>query len=107
MKYIVLAFFTVLIFSCENHAFDRDKRQIVAKDEIRRRLLRVSNFDITGFKEDTLKEYLDTSFNGAIRYMLNVRYNDSTGAQVNKTGYVIFTPDGKSVINTQITDIQQ
>ena len=107
MKYLILSFFTILIFSCENNSFDSDKRQIMAKDEIRRMLPEARSFDITSFKQDTLKEYIDTTFNGAIRYMLNIKYNDPAGAQVEKTGAVIFTPDGKSIISTQVTDLQQ
>ena len=38
MKYTFLLLFTIIIFSCENNSFDSDKRQLIAKDEIRGKL---------------------------------------------------------------------
>lgn len=104
MKYICLFILIIIIFSCENNSFDRDKRQLVAKNEIREKLGNIQSFDITGFKEDTLHDYNDAAFQDAIRYKLNVAYKDSAGRLQNKEAFVIFTPDGKSLINAQINN---
>lgn len=101
MKYI-LCFFTPIIFGCENHSFDSDQRQIIAKNEIREKLKNIKSFDIIGFKEDTLHQWTDTTFKNPIRYRLNVVYKDSAGAMQNKEGLVVFTPDGKSVISSEL-----
>ncbi len=102
MKFTSLFLLTIIIFSCENQSFDSDKRQLIAKDEIRGKLHGIQFFDITGFKEDTL-QWTDSTFKNPIRYRLNVAYRDSAGVLQNKEGFVVFTPDGKSVISSQIT----
>lgn len=104
MKHIFLFLPAIIILSCENHSFDSDKRQLIAKDEIRGKLRGVQSFDITDFKEDTLHEWTDTTFKNVIRYKLNVVYKDSAGAMQNKEGFVVFTPDGQSVITSQISN---
>lgn len=104
MKYIFLFLITISIFSCENHSFDSDQRQLIAKDEIRGKLGDIQSFDITAFKEDTLHEGTDAPFKNPIRYTLNVVYKDSAGVLQNKKGFVVFTPDGKSVISSQISN---
>jgi hypothetical protein len=105
MRYLLFIFFPLLIASCESSSFDKDKRQIIAKDEVRSRLPHASKgFDITGFREDTLSPQIDTVFKHPIQYTLDFTYNDSTGAPHQNTAHVIFTPDGKSIIQTQITD---
>jgi uncharacterized membrane protein YheB (UPF0754 family) len=104
MKYIILFLFTGIIFSCENHSFDSDKRQLTAKNEIREKLGNIQSFDITDFKEDTLNQWPDSTFKNPIRYSLDVVYKDSTGASQNKKGIVVFTPDGKSVISSEISN---
>lgn len=90
--------------SCETAAFEKDKRQIAAKDAIREKLPRARNFDILHFREDTLSEWTDTLFKRPIRYTFDFIYTDSTGAVQNKTGIVLFTPDGRSMITAQITN---
>jgi hypothetical protein len=104
MKYIILFIFTLLIISCENNSFDKDKRQIIAKNEIRGKLKNIQSFDIKGFKEDTLQDWKDSTFHNPIRYRLNVVYKDSIGAPHEKEAYVLFTTDGKSVIASQINN---
>ena len=100
----LLFFLLVFAASCENHAFDADKRQLIAKDLLRRQLHNARSFDITSFREDTLMSYPDTTFKKPLRYSLNFEYQDSLGQTVSKKGTVIFTPDGRSVINSQIAD---
>ncbi len=100
-------FFILLItgiFSCENHRFDSDKRQIMAKNEIQSKLPRSRSFDITGFSEDTIQNVSDSNFKKQIRYTLDFVYQDSDKVLQHKKGIVMFTPDGRSVINSQITD---
>lgn len=104
MKYIFLFLITIIVFSCENHSFDSDQRQLIAKDEIREKLSGVQSFDITAFKEDTLHEGTDATFKNSIRYTLRVVYKDSAGVLQNKEGFVVFTPDGKSVISSEISN---
>lgn len=104
MKYTILFLFIITIFSCENNSFDKDKRQLIAKREIREKLPGVQSFDITSFHEDTLHDNTETTFKDPIRYSLNVVYKDSTGAVQNKEAFVLFTPDGKSVISAKINN---
>jgi hypothetical protein len=102
-------FFIVLFFvlySCDDHRFDKDKRQIMAKDEIRYKLRRARSFDITGFKEDTLTVYPDSLFKRPIRYTLDFVYQDSNKVLQKKKGVVIFTPDGRSIISSNIDSTQ-
>ncbi|WP_121355575.1 hypothetical protein [Flavisolibacter nicotianae] len=104
MRYTLLLLFLVLVITgCESDRFDKDKRQIITKDAIRSKLpARARNFDITAFSEDTLPVWTDTLVKRPIRYTLQFIYTDSTGALQNRTGYAIFTPDGKSLIASQI-----
>lgn len=104
MKYTILFLLTITIFSCENHSFDSDKRQLTAKNEIRGKLGNIQSYDITDFKEDTLPEWPGTAFKNPIRYSLNVAYKDSTGVLQKKKGSVVFTPDGTSVISSEISN---
>ena len=90
--------------ACENHRFDSDKRQIMAKDEIRSKLHKVSGYDITGFKEDTIEVTGLPDLKKEIRYQLDFEYLDSGKVLQKKTGEVFFTPDGASIINSKITD---
>ena len=104
MKTILLILIITGIFSCENHRYDSDKRQIMAKDDIQVKLRRARGFDITGFKEDTVQNFPDSNFKKLIRYSLDFVYQDSNNIIQKKRGIVLFTPDGASIINTQITD---
>ena len=106
MKYSLFIFLLFIFFSCENPRFDKDKRQLIAKDEIRNKLHRARSFDITGFKEDTLSNFPDTTFKRPIRYTLDFVYKDSNNVLQKKKGIVIFTPDGNSIISTIIDSIQ-
>jgi uncharacterized membrane protein len=105
--FIRVVVFTLLIltfFSCESHRFDADTRQIMAKDVIETKLGKVTDFDITGFNQDTIKNPADSNFKKQIRYTLDIVYVDSNKVFQQKKGIVLFTPDGKSVIHSQITD---
>jgi hypothetical protein len=105
MRLAILLFFLSFLLSCESGVVARDNRQITAKNEIREKLPpRSGAFDITGFREDTLASWPDTMVKRPIRYTLDFEYNDSTGLVQKKTGYVIFTPDGRSVLSTQIVE---
>lgn len=106
MKYFLFCFLLFAFCSCENHRFDKDKRQLIAKDEIRYKLRRARSFDITGFKEDTLSNYADSLIMRPIRYTLDFVYKDSNNVLQKKRGEVIFTPDGRSVINSIIDSTQ-
>ena len=104
--FISNVFFIILftgIFSCENHRFDSDKRQIMAKNEIQKKLTRAGGFDITAFHEDTVQIASDSNLKKQIRYTLDFVYEDSNKVFQSKKGIVMFTPDGQSVISTDIT----
>ena len=102
MRYTVPAFFLFLLAGCESRSFDKDKRQIAAKEAVRAMLPPASHqFEITGFREDTLTEW-NTVLKNPLRYTLDFFYKDSTEAVHQQTGSVIFTPDGNSIIDTQI-----
>lgn len=107
MKYIFFSVLLLAFFSCDNPRFNKDKRQIIAKDEIRRKLPRSARaFDITGFNEDTVSNFSDSIFKRPIRYTLDFVYKDSANVLHKKKGVVIFTPDGNSVINSSIDSTQ-
>ncbi|HUS02979.1 MAG TPA: hypothetical protein VMY77_14675 [Chitinophagaceae bacterium] len=106
MRYLFFGVLLFAFFSCENPRFDKDKRQIIAKDEIRSKLSRARSFDITGFREDTLSTFPDSAFKNPIRYTLDFVYNDSANVLQKKKGVVIFTPDGNSVISSGIDSAQ-
>ena len=103
-KFLLVTLLASLLFSCENHGFDNDKRQIMAKDEIQAKLFKTRSFDITSFKEDTAQLTNDPDFKKVIRYTLTIEYLDSNKVLQNKKGIVLFTPDGKSIISSKITD---
>ena len=107
MRYLFFCVLLLAFVSCENRRFDKDKRQIIAKDEIRSKLQRARSFDITGFNEDTLSNYPDSAFKNPIRYTLDFVYKDSANVLQRKRGVVLFTPDGNSVINSNIIDSTQ
>ena len=104
MRYLLFCFLLPVFFSCENPRFDKDKRQLIAKDEIRGKLKRARSFDITGFKEDTLSNYPDSTFKNPIRYTLDFVYKDSANVLQKRKGVVLFTPDGNSIISSNIID---
>lgn len=103
MRYIILLF-SIVFCSCESQYFESDKRQIIAKDEIRSQVRNGRSFDVVSFKEDTLEASGDGAVKHPIRYTLNFVYKDPTGALVSKIGEVIFTPDGKSILHSQIKE---
>ncbi len=100
----LLLFLLVFFAACETNNFESDKRQLIAKDSIRRQLVKVRSFDIAGFYQDTLKNSADTTFKQFVRYGLDIVYTDSLGKLQQKKGIVLFTPDGKSVISSKIVD---
>ncbi|MEO6904718.1 MAG: hypothetical protein ABI148_00015 [Ginsengibacter sp.] len=103
-KEFLFIFLLPIFFSCENHHFDSDKRQIISKDEIQNKLHRARAFDVTHFKEDTVEIENDSNFKKQIRYSLDIEYLDSNKVLQKKEGIVMFAPDGQSVINSKITD---
>jgi hypothetical protein len=95
--FLSLLFFT----SCDYGSFDKDKRQIMAKDYVRWHLPPHStDFDVISFKEDTLNNMIDSNFKRPIAYTLSYHFTDSTNHIQQKTSTVLFTPDGHSIIST-------
>ena len=102
MRSSLFSFLFLFIFSCDSGSFDKDKRQIMAKDVLRAGLPpRAKNFDVLSFKEDTLSAWKDSAFRHPIRYTIAYRYTDSAGAVQEKKGAVVFAPDGHSIISTR------
>ena len=101
---LLFVVFLLPFSSCETHNFDRDKRQIKAKDEIRSKLYKISNYDITGFSEDTVDANEDAGLKKEIRYRLDFQYIDSNNVLQKKTGDVFFAPGGVSILRSTITD---
>jgi hypothetical protein len=100
MRYIIILLLLFLA-SCDYGSFDKDKRQIMAKDYIHWHLPPHStDFDVTSFKEDTLNNMLDSNFKRPISYTLDYRFTDSTKQVQQKTTTVLFTPDGHSIITS-------
>ena len=104
MRILLFIIVVSCLAACENNRFDSDRRQIMAKDLIRFKAPRNRSFDITGFREDTLKNWTDTLFKKPLLYTIDFTYNDSTGKLYSKRGQVVFTPDGKSIIGSEIID---
>jgi len=98
MRYFIL--FTVLFFaSCDYGSFDKDKRQIMAKDYVHWHLPpHATDFDITSFREDTVNNMLDSNFKRPIVYTLDYHFTDSANHVQQKKATVLFTPDGHSII---------
>ena len=98
-------FLAISVFSaCESTNFESDKRQLMAKDEIRSKLQKIHGYDITAFREDTVEAGANDDFKKLIRYRLSVQYIDSNNTLQKKIGDVFFTPDGKSIIRSTISD---
>ena len=103
-RYVLFILPLTISFACENHDFDGDNRQIIAKDEIKSKLRKINNFDVTSFSQDTVKNIADSNFKTQIRYTLGIVYTDSNKVPQQKKGVVMFTPDGTTVISTAISD---
>ncbi len=101
MRYFI-SLLLIALAACEAQSFESDKRQITAKNEIRKQLRKARGFDVTSFKEDTLRTEGASAFNHPLRYTLDFVYTDSTDKVVKNRGEVLFTPDGKSVISSHI-----
>jgi len=101
MKILLLLLLTLSI-GCEAKLFDNDNRQITAKNQVFAQLGRVKNFDISSFREDTVVTNIDPNYSKALQYTLTFSYEDSTNKNINNKAFVFFTPDGKSVIKTEI-----
>jgi hypothetical protein len=104
---ILAAFFLLFsstLFSCESHSFDSDKRQIIAKDEIRSKLHNIRGYDITRFAEDTINDPPDTNFQKVIRYSLDIQYTDSNKVIQQKKAFVYFAPGGTAIIRSEIVE---
>lgn len=99
----ILFVLILIMLSCESQSFESDRRQLIAKDEIRRQLHNVQSFEIAGFKEDTVENF-STTLPYSLRYQLDVVYKDSTGQVQKKKGIVLFTPDGRSVLQSNVID---
>jgi len=102
-KFLFICMAATLVGSCESKNFESDKRQIIAKDEIRNKIIRGTNFDVVAFREDTLLRSVDSNFIKPILYTLDIVYKDS-GRLVQKKGLVLFTPTANQVISSTITD---
>lgn len=101
MRYTIILLILFLA-SCDYGSFDKDKRQILAKDKVRSKLPPHStDFDITAFKEDTLTTWPDSNIKHPIRYTLNYKFSDSTNTLQSHKAEVIFAPDGHSIIANQ------
>ena len=100
MRYLILFSF-VFFSSCDYGSFDKDKRQIMAKDYVHWHLPPHSfDFDVNSFKEDTLNNMLDSNFKRPIAYTIDYHFTDSLNTVQQKTATVLFTPDGHSIITT-------
>lgn len=103
MRYI-LFFLILLLAGCDSGSFDKDKRQIMAKNVLHSELPpHATDFDIISFREDTVW-HIDSTLKNAIRYTMTFEYADSTKALQMAKGEVYFAPDGHSVIRSVITN---
>ncbi len=95
----------VFLLGCETRSFDRDKRQIAAKDAIRHQLSpSARHFEIVRFKEDTLAGWSNPLLKRPIRYTLHFTYLDSAQTWQQETGSVLFSPNGQSILAIEIAN---
>ena len=99
-----LVFMMMIVISCDANNFMADKRQILAKDAVREKIGRVTNFDIEAFRQDTLKTFTDSNIIHPIQYTLDIVFKDSSNTVRQKKGIVLFTPSANQVISCTITD---
>lgn len=100
MRYLIILL-AIFFIGCDYGSFDKDKRQIMAKDYVHWHLPPHStDFDVTSFREDTLNNMPDSNFKRPIGYMLEYHYTDSTRQIQQKRATVLFTPDGHSIITS-------
>jgi hypothetical protein len=104
MRKLFWPFLLVYLCSCDNHAFEADKRQILAKNELRKKFHDARSFSVRGFRQDTLQSWRDSSFKRPLRYTLDFVYQDSTGALSKKQNVVIFSPEGEAILDSYIID---
>lgn len=98
MRYLFILFI-VSLASCDYGSFDKDKRQMMAKDYVEWHLpAHATDFDITAFREDTINNMIDSNFKHALAYTLDYKFTDSTHQVQQKKSTVLFTPDGHSII---------
>lgn len=104
MRY-TLILLVLFVTGCDSGSFDKDKRQIMAKNVLHAELpAHATDFDIRTFREDTVPQ-MDSAFRNAIRYTMNFEYTDSTKTLRTAKGEVYFAPDGHSVIRSVITNL--
>lgn len=99
-KIIVFTIIILPFVSCENHRFDSDKRQILAKDAIRNQLHKVQDFNVIHFNEDTVQT-ADSNFKKQIQYSMDIVFSDSNKVFHQQKATVWFAIYGP-VIRSQI-----
>ncbi len=82
-KLLPVFLFSVLLSSCATESFQADKRQLLAKDLVRKETGSVKDYDILAFGEDTVAY---TDGRRALRYELLVSYRDSRGNMQSSKG---------------------
>ena len=104
MNIFYLLFLGLILISCGNKSFDKDARQIIVRNEIRKQMTPGSSFDLTWFKEDTLDFSYDSVYRKPIRYIVEANFRHFNGHEGKYRVWTLFTQDGKSILGTEIQD---
>ena len=99
MRYLFILSIVILA-GCDYGSFDKDKRQIMAKDYVEWHLPPHStDFNVTTFREDTLRNLPDSNFKEALGSTLDYHFTDSTHQVQQKRMTVLFAIEGHSIIS--------
>ena len=92
----------LLAGSCQSRGFERDQRQLIAKDLVLQKVTEQSGLRMLHFREDTLDTPADTLFKKTIQYTLFFSYKDSMNQLKNGKGEVVFDPTGRAVLRSEV-----
>jgi hypothetical protein len=104
MRFHLLPIIVLVLFACNSAGFERDERQIIAKDIIRKKIPYSHSFDVVSFRQDTVLNWPDDNIKSPVSYTLEITYQDSTDAFISKKAIVIFTPVGNTVLSSSVQD---
>jgi hypothetical protein len=104
MNLFFVLFLGFILISCSYSGFDKDERQIIVRNEIRKQMPPGSSFDLTWFREDTLDYSYDSVYQHPIRYMVEANFRHFNGHEGKYRVWTLFTQDGKSILGTEIQD---
>ncbi len=95
----------LLTGGCQSRGFERDQRQLIAKDLVLQKVPERNGIRMLHFREDTLNTPVDTLFQKPIQYTLFFSYKDSMDQLKNGKGVVVFDPAGRAVLRSEVVTL--